>query len=235
MLIGHFAVAFAAKRAVPRVSLGVLVAATELIDLLWPLFLFAGWESVRIDPGNTAFTPLAFVHYPITHSLVGAAGWSILFGLLYWAFTRYAAGAVVVGLVAVSHWFLDALVHRPDLPLYPGSSPLIGLGLWNSVAGTVLLEGAMFLAAVWFYVSGTRPRDRVGRYALWSFVAFLLLIYVANLLGPPPPSVQAIAWAGLSLYLIPLWAGWFDRHRNVAGGETAGDRVDAPSPVDRIG
>lgn len=233
MLIGHFAVAFAAKRAVPRVSLGVLVAATELIDLLWPLFLFAGLESVRIDPGNTAVTPLAFVHYPITHSLVGASGWAILFGLLYWAVTRYAAGAVVVGLVTVSHWFLDALVHRPDLPLYPGSSTLVGLGLWNSVAGTVLVEGGMFLAGVWLYASGTRPRDRVGRYALWAFVAFLVLIYIGNLFGPPPPSVQAIAWAGMASYLLALWAEWFDRHRFVAPGDAVGDAVDALSTVDR--
>ena len=233
MLIGHFAVAFAAKRAVPRVSLGVLVAATELIDLLWPLFLFAGLESVRIDPGNTAVTPLAFVHYPITHSLVGASGWAILFGLLYWAVTRYAAGAVTVGLVTVSHWFLDAVVHRPDLPLYPGSSTLIGLGLWNSMAGTVLVEGGLFLAGVWLYTSGTRPRDGVGRYALWAFVAFLVLIYVGNLFGPPPPSVQAIAWVGLASYLIPFWAGWFDRHRVVTAGETDGNRVDAASAVDR--
>jgi len=233
LLIGHFAVAFAAKRAVPRVSLGVLVAATELIDLLWPLFLFAGLESVRIDPGNTAVTPLAFVHYPITHSLVGASGWAILFGLLYWAVTRYAAGAVVVGLVTVSHWFLDALVHRPDLPLYPGSSTLVGLGLWNSVAGTVLVEGGMFLAGVWLYASGTRPRDRVGRYALWAFVAFLVLIYIGNLFGPPPPSVQAIAWAGMASYLLALWAEWFDRHRFVAPGDAVGDAVDALSTVDR--
>ena len=233
MLIGHFAVAFAAKRAVPRVSLGVLVAATELIDLLWPLFLFAGLEEVRIDPGNTAVTPLAFVHYPITHSLVGATGWAILFGLLYWAVTRYKAGAVVVGLVTVSHWFLDALVHRPDLPLYPGSSTLVGLGLWNSVAGTILVEGGMFLAGVWLYTSGTQPRDRVGRYALWAFVAFLVLIYVGNLFGPPPPSVQAIAWAGLASYLLPLWAGWFDRHRAITAAKAVGSGVDTASAADR--
>jgi len=233
VLIGHFAVAFAAKRAVPRVSLGVLVAATELIDLLWPLFLFAGLEEVRIDPGNTAFTPLAFVHYPITHSLVGAAGWAILFGLLYWAVTRYVAGAVVVGLVTVSHWFLDALVHRPDLPLYPGSSTLVGLGLWNSVTGTVLVEGGMFVAGVWLYTSGTQARDRVGRYALWAFIAFLVLIYIGNLFGPPPPSVQAIAWVGLASYIIPLWAGWFDRHRVVTVAKAVGNDVDAASAADR--
>ena len=213
MFIGHYAVAFGAKRAAPRVSLGVLFAATSLLDLLWPIFLFLGWERVRIDPGNTAVTPLAFVYYPITHSLVGAAAWAVLFALLYWAFTRYAAGAAVVGLVTVSHWFLDALVHRPDLPVLSGSSLLIGLGLWNSAAGTVLVEGGIFTAGVWLYASRTGPRDAVGRYGFWILVGFLVLVYAANLLGPPPPSVDAVAYAGLAAWLLPFWAAWLDRHR----------------------
>ncbi len=97
MFIGHYAVALGVKRAVPRVSLGVLFAATSLVDLLWPIFLLLGWERVRIDPGNTAVTPLAFILYPITLSVVGAAAWAVLFALLYWAFTRYAVGSAVVG------------------------------------------------------------------------------------------------------------------------------------------
>jgi membrane-bound metal-dependent hydrolase YbcI (DUF457 family) len=213
MFIGHYAVAFAARRAAPRVSLGVLVTATSLLDLLWPVFLLLGWERVRIDPGNTAFTPLAFVHYPISHSLVAAAGWSVLCGLVYWGATRYRSGAVVVALVALSHWCLDAVAHRPDLPLYPGSRLRLGLGLWNSIPATLLLEGAMFAGAVWLYAAATRAKDAVGRYAFAGFVAFMVLTYAANLLGPPPPSWRAVAWVGLAAWLLPLWAQWFDRHR----------------------
>lgn len=213
MFIGHYAVAFAAKRAAPRVSLGVLVAATSLLDLLWPVFLLLGWEQVRVEPGNTAFTPLAFAHYPITHSLVAAAGWSMLFGRLYWGIARYAAGALIAALVAVSHWYLDAVVHRPDLPLAQGSSLRVGLGLWNSIPGTLLLEGALFAGGVWLYASATRARDAVGRVALWGLVGLMLLAYAGNVLGPPPPSWQAVAWVGMAGWIFPFRAEWFDRHR----------------------
>src|SRR5580704_6715491 len=100
------------------------------LDLLWPLFLLAGWEQVRIDPGNTAFTPLDFVSYPYSHSLAMSVVWGILFALLYWGATRYVAGAVVIGFGVVSHWILDFVTHRPDLPLYPGGTARVGLGLW---------------------------------------------------------------------------------------------------------
>ena len=215
MFIGHYAVAFAAKKAVPKVSLGMLMLATSFLDVLWPVFLLIGWEQVRIDPGNTAFVPLAFDHYPISHSLASATGWAALLAVIYWGYSRYMGGAVAVALVTVSHWFLDAVVHRPDLPLYPGPSPLIGLGLWNSIAGTLLLESAMFAMGVWLYVSTTSPRNKVGRYALWGFVGFVAVVYLANALGPPPPSPQAIAWAGLSSLILPFWAYWFDKHRQI--------------------
>jgi len=213
MFIGHYAVAFAAKRAAPKVSLGVLVAATSLLDLLWAMFLLLGWEQVRIAPGNTALTPLAFAHFPLSHSLLAAAGWSVLCGLFYWSATRYRTGAAVVALVALSHWYLDAVVHRPDLPLYPGSALELGLGLWNSIPASVLLEGAMFVGGVWLYAAATRATDAVGRYALLALVAFMALAYVGNLLGPPPPSWRAVAAVGLAAWLFPFWAEWFDRHR----------------------
>ncbi len=219
MFIGHYAVALGAKRSLPRVSLGILVAATSLVDLLWPVFLLIGWERVEIEPGNTALTPLNFVHYPITHSLVGAAGWALLFALAYWSFTRYLAGAIAVGAVTFSHWLLDLVVHRPDLPLYPGSGIKVGFGLWNSVPGAVILEGGMFLLGLWLYAAGTRPRDGIGRYAFWAFAGLLALIYVANIVGPPPPSARAVAWSALALWLLPFWAEWSDRHRiPLAGG-----------------
>ena len=213
MFIGHYAFAFAAKRAAPRVSLGVLVGAASLLDLLWPVFLLLGWEAVRIEPRNTASVPLAFVHYPLSHSLLAAAGWSALCGLVYWGSTRYGSGAAVVGLVALSHWYLDALVHRPDLPLYPGSPLKVGLGLWNSIPASVLLEGLLFAGGVWLYATGTRAKDALGRFLLIAFVGFMTLVYVASLLGPPPPGWRAVAWVGLAALLFPFWAEWFDRHR----------------------
>jgi hypothetical protein len=214
VFIGHFAVGLASKRIAPRASLGVLLAAPNLLDLLWPIFLLLGWEQVRIDPGNTAFTPLDFVSYPVSHSLLTSCGWGALFALLYWAVTRYVRGAVVVALSVVSHWVLDFVTHRPDMPLYPGG-PRVGLGLWNSVPGTIAVEVAMFAAGAWLYLSTTRARDRTGSYALWGFLAFALLTYVGNILSPPPPSARAIAVAALALWIVPLWGWWIDRHRDV--------------------
>ena len=215
MFIGHYAVGFAAKRAAPNASLGPLMAAPILLDLLWPIFLLAGWEHVRIDPGNTAFTPLAFDSYPISHSLIASIGWAALFGGLYWAFTRYRAGAVAIALGVVSHWVLDWVTHGPDLPLYPGG-PKVGLGLWDSIPGTLAVEFAMLAIALWLYVRTTQPRDRTGRYGFWAFVAFALIMYVGNLMSPPPPSTRALAWFALTGWIVPFWAGWFDAHRSAA-------------------
>ena len=213
MFIGHIAVGFASKRMAPKASLGALMAAPMTLDLLWPLFLVAGWEQVRIDPGNTAFTPLDFVSYPYTHSLAMSTVWAALFALIYWAVTRYIAGAWVIAGGVVSHWILDFVTHRPDLPLYPGGVSRFGLGLWNSVAGTIAMESVMFAAAVWIYASSTKTRDRVGTYGFWVFVAFMIVTYFANAFGSPPPSAEFLAKFSLGIWLIPLWAWWFDRHR----------------------
>lgn len=216
MFIGHLAVGFAAKRAAPRTTLGLLMAAPLLLDLIWPVFVLSGVERLEIEPGNTAFTPLAFVHYPFTHSFAAAAVWALAAAGVYWAAARYRKGALVIGLAVISHWFMDAIVHKPDLPLYPGSRVLAGLGLWNSITGTIVLEALLFTAGVWIYATATTAIDRTGRFAFWSFVAVAAAIYVAAASGgPPPPSPRAVAIVGLSAWLFPLWAGWFDRHREL--------------------
>jgi membrane-bound metal-dependent hydrolase YbcI (DUF457 family) len=170
---------------------------------------------VRIDPGNTAFTPLDFVSYPYSHSLAMAAVWAVLFGSVYWAITRYSAGAITVMVGVISHWVLDAVTHRPDLPLFPGGTARVGLGLWNSVPATLAVESLMFAAAVWLYASITQPRDRVGRYSFWAFVAVAGVSYISNAFGPPPPSAEFLARFSLGVWLFPLWAWWFDAHRTV--------------------
>ena len=215
MFIGHFAVALASKRAAPRVSLGVLVAAAQLADLVWPIFLLLGWERVRIAPGDTAFTALDFEHYPWTHSLMMAIVWGVAFALAYWTWRRDSRGAMVVGLVVVSHWVLDYVTHRPDLPLTPWSGTRLGLGLWNSVAATMIIESLIFIAGVWSYLAMTRARDRVGRWALWSFIIFLVAVYLSGPLtgNAAPPSPRAVAWAALALWITPVWGAWIDRHR----------------------
>lgn len=215
MFIGHYAVGLAARRLAPRTSLGTLFAAVQLPDLLWPLFLLAGWERVEIHPGDTAFTPLAFVHYPITHSLLGVLGWSLAAGLFYRGVTKNRRGALVVGLCVLSHWVLDLIVHRPDLPLVPGAGPLLGLGLWNAVVWTILLEAVMAGLGLWVYLRGTRARNRTGAWAFWGLMGLLVLIYAGNVFGPPPADVRSLAVFGLAGWLVPLWGYWVDRNRSV--------------------
>ena len=220
MFIGHFAVGFAAKRVAPRTSLGWLVAAPVLLDLLWPVFLLLGWERVTIAPGDTAFTPLRFDSYPITHSLVTAIMWGAVAAVIYFATSRYGTGAVVIFCAVVSHWLLDVVTHRPDLPLYPGG-PLVGLGLWSSVTGTVFVEAMLFTIGVAVYQHSTRALDGVGRWAWWGLVALLAVSFVMNTSGQAPPSVTAIAVVGLlggGVSVALAW--WADRHREALVGAT---------------
>jgi len=212
MFIGHNALAFAAKRVAPKTSLGILTAAVMLVDLIWPIFLLLGIEHMRIEPGATKFTPLDLYDYPWTHSLLMGMVWGIAFGLLYWAITRYGRGAIIVALCVVSHWILDLIVHRPDLPLWP-NGPKFGFGLWNSPAATLIIESSMYIAGVWIYLAGSKPRDRIGSIGFWSFVVLLYAIYLSTAFGPPPPNVRVVAFMGLSGWLLPFWAAWFDRHR----------------------
>jgi len=212
MLIGHVAVALGAKKAAPKTSLGTLLLAAQWPDLVWPLFLTLGWERVRIVPGITAVSPLDFTRYPFTHSLLADFGWALILAGVYLVFKKNRRGALLIGLCVMSHWGLDFLSHRPDLPLYPGSQ-LVGLGLWNSVAGTLLIEGGLFVAGVLIYSRATRAQDKIGEYSLKTFVGLLVLIYLASLMGSPPPSVAAVEWAGVFSWLFIAWAYWIDQHR----------------------
>lgn len=214
MFIGHFAVALAAKKAAPKTNLATLIAASQLVDLLWPVFLLLGWEHARIEPGNTVVTPLDFYDYPITHSLAGALGWSLLFAGLYYMRRKLSKEAVVVGLVVFSHWILDLLTHRPDLPLLGNDSMKFGLGLWNSFAGTMLVEFGLFGIGAFLYMKATTAVNRTGTVALVSLLVFLVVMHLGNLFGPPPPNVQMIAVAGNAMWLFVLWGWWIEKNRN---------------------
>jgi membrane-bound metal-dependent hydrolase YbcI (DUF457 family) len=214
VFIGHFAVGFAGKRAAPKASLQMLLFAALLADVLWPILVAAGVERVRIAPGDTAYTPLEFISYPWSHSLLMQCVWGLLLGLLYRTRTASGRAGLVVGLLVVSHWVLDWISHRADMPLYPGG-PKLGLGLWNSVAGTMIVEIAMFAAGVYLYSTATRAQDRRGKWALWALVAFLLVSYIADsLTAAPPPSVKFIWISALvATGVVLLWATWIDHHR----------------------
>jgi membrane-bound metal-dependent hydrolase YbcI (DUF457 family) len=213
MFLGHFAVAFGSKRFAPRTNMAALTAAPLFADMLWPIFLLLGWEKVRIDPGNTRFTPLDLYWFPWSHSLVMLIAWATAFAGIYYAVTRYRVGAIVIWIGVVSHWLLDWITHRPDMPLYPGGARY-GLGLWNSIPGTMIVELSMFAVGIWLYLRTTRAKDRIGTYALLAYLALLLLSYIGDRFGAPPSGTGDLAWSGIIAEAILLpWAWWFDHHR----------------------
>ena len=213
MFIGHFGAGLAAKKIDKKPSLGTMFLAAQFVDLLWPIFVILGIEKVKIDPGNTAFTPLDFISYPYSHSLLSVLIWAILFGLIYYLIKKNLKGSILLGALVLSHWVLDFIVHRPDLPLVPWSDFKVGLGLWNSVIFALVVELAIFTEGVNLYIKATKAKNKKGSIGFWSLIALLLVIYFMNVFGPPPPSVDAIGYAGLSMWLLVAWAYWIDRNR----------------------
>jgi hypothetical protein len=227
MFIGHFAVGFAAKKAAPRTSLAVLIGAALWPDVVWSVCLLTGWERVRVDPGNTAATPLAFDSFPISHSLVADLGWATLLAAAYYAATKCRSGSVWVWLAVMSHWLLDTLSHRPDVPVLVSGGTRVGLGLWNSIPATLVVEGGLFATAVGLYATTFHAIDRAGKYGLWTLVVVLASLYMASVVGPPPPNVKAVAVGDLAGIVFVAWAWWLDRHRV----QKARDRNIAPTEI----
>jgi hypothetical protein len=211
MFVGHLAVAMAAKRTAPEVNLGWLMAGVTALDLIWPVFVLAGLEHVRIVPGATAFTPLVFDAYPWSHSLVMAVVWGVVLALLGRWRTAVPVSGLLVALV-VSHWVLDFASHAPDMPLWPGaSSPKFGLGLWNSIPLTLIVEGAIWVIGIALYLRVPGRRTVGAAIALWSFIAVCTLMWASGPWGPVPPSERALGWFGLIGWLIVPWAAAADR------------------------
>jgi hypothetical protein len=213
MFIGHFAVGFAAKRVAPRASLPVLLAAPQVLDILWPIFNLCGIERAHIQVGATAASPLVLEYMPYSHGLFAALGWSVLFGLGYAAIKRDVRTAIVLGLCVMSHWVLDWIAHAPDMPILHGDGPRYGLGMWNSIPATLAVEGAMLLVGALLYASVTRPRDRIGSIGLWTLVAVLAAMHVGAIFGPPPPSTNALFAVAIAAYSLLGVAWWIERHR----------------------
>ena len=215
MFIGHFAVGMAGKRVAPKVSLPVLFLAALFADMLWPILVAARVETVRIAPGDTKYTPLEFVSYPWSHSLLMLIVWGALLGLVYRLYTGDGRGGLLVGALVVSHWVLDWVTHRADMPLYPGG-PKFGLGLWNHPTANMIVEVVLFGIGVAIYEGTTKGKDKAGQYSFWLMILLLVVGYAWGSGGAPPPSIKAL-W---STALIAIAAGlalsaYVDRHRTL--------------------
>lgn len=213
MFLGHYAMAFGAKKVKQSPSLGTMFFATQFIDLLWPVFLLLGIEVVEIKPGVSAFNPLEFVYYPFTHSLAGVLFWAVLFAGVYFLITKNKRGAYISGGLVLSHWLLDLFSHIPDLPLAPGMEAKYGLGLWNSVPLTIAVEGTIFAVGVYLYTKSTKAKNKAGTWGYYSLVGFFVLIYIMSIFGPPPENSTQIAYSAFALYPIVIWAYWVDKGR----------------------
>ncbi|HWA33956.1 MAG TPA: metal-dependent hydrolase [Cyclobacteriaceae bacterium] len=208
MFIGHYALGLGSKKFNAAPSLAMMFIAVQLLDLLWPIFTLLGIESFTIDPGNTALTPLNFTSYPWSHSLLMSIVWGIVLGGIYYLFTKNRPGSLLLALLVISHWLLDFITHRPDLQLSPFSETRVGLGLWNHPVLEPVIEFGMFFAGAIIYWNAAKPKRRVG---YWMLIGFFVLFHIANLMGPPPPSVEAVSWSANLLWIFVGWAWWVER------------------------
>ena len=217
MFLGHYGVAFGLKRAEPKLSLGTLFVAVQLPDLLWGIFVLLGWEHARIVPGYTAITPLEFLSYPISHSLVGTVSWGIVAAALYYSWptrdtSRHWQAAAIVGLAVVSHYPLDVLVHVADLPLLGSDSTKLGLSLWNNPTATLVAEALVFGGGLALYVARGSNRHPVRPVRILIVVLLLTGTYLASVYGPPPPNMTVVAVSDI-VFILAMGAlgGWADR------------------------
>lgn len=186
MFLGHYGLAFAAKKVAPRVSLPALFVAVQFVDILWPFLLLSGIEKVNIDPSASAVTPFEFVHYPFTHSLLMGIVWGLVLGFFYWLSQRDMKGAWVIGLAVLSHWFLDLVVHVPDLPLTPFGETKVGFGLWESMPLTLLVEAVIFFGGIYIYIKNSKPANARQKWSLGILIGFFTVGNLYNMFGPPP-------------------------------------------------
>lgn len=213
MFIGHFAMGLAAKKADPKINLGFLFIGCQLLDLIWPVLVLAGIETVSVDYSATQVTPFNFSHYPYSHSLVATLIYSLIGALIFSKLFKSIKSGIVFGLIIASHWLLDFITHRPDLPLL-NDSYKVGLSLWNSLTGTLVIEILLFIIGVALYLQAVAFNAKKKKIIFWSMIVFLLLMYFGNIAGPKPP-IEApsglIAGPALAMWLIVLWGYFADK------------------------
>jgi hypothetical protein len=214
MLAGHFAAGLAVKRLEPAISLGTLVLASMLADLLWCIFMIAGIEHVQFRPGMGAANYFAASDIAISHSLLMDGLWGGLLAAGYFLIRRYRRGAWILFGAVLSHWVLDWISHGQDMQLAPGTHRYFGLGLWRSIPAAVIVEGGFWVFAVIVYAHGTCHRTRAGLCGYWSVVAVLTLAWYNNLAGPPPRDPRTAPIVSFVFFSLTVaWAYWM----NVSG------------------
>jgi len=219
MFVGHLALGLVAKRIEPKISLGAWMLAVLLVDLLCFTFLIAGIEHFDVEPevARNSFVAISFVRnvfFAYSHSMLMNVIWAALFAAAYFLRRRYPRGTWLLFAAVLSHWPLDFIAHNPDMPLAPGASAVYGLGLWNSIPATLILEGGFWLLAIILYVRATHPKKRTAHYAFWPVIAFLTLLWYGNIKRGIDPNPVRAGINGLIFFsLVVAWAYWMNRLR----------------------
>ena len=219
MFVGHYGIGLALKKVEPRLSLGLLIFGAIMLDILFGLFLLSGIEHAKIVPGATVVSPFEFYDYPYSHSALGAFMWATAGYLAYWLWpkgdrTQRKRPAFIFAIAIFSHFILDVISHTPDMTISGNNSPVLGLSLWNSLAATMIVEFGILFIGIYLYRSATYSVSSTGKYGFALMILILLVLYIGNIFGPPPPDMKAVAvtmTAG-QLALVAL-AFWVDRNR----------------------
>lgn len=214
MFVGHLAVGLAGKRMEPKISFGTWILAAVLADLIVFPLLIGGVERFQAVPGVTVNRMAGEI--PYSHSLLMDAVWAGLFAGVYFLWRRYPRGAWLLFAAVLSHWVLDFVSHRPDMLLAPGTQAVFGLGLWNSIPATLVVEGGLWLLAIIFYVRATKPKNRAGTYIFWIGVVLFTLAWYGNITTGMDPNPVRAGISGLIFFtLIVAGAYWINRLRPV--------------------
>jgi membrane-bound metal-dependent hydrolase YbcI (DUF457 family) len=215
MFIGHYGLALASKKS-RTIQLGTAILAAQFLDLLWPVFTLLGWEKFSIEPGNTKITPINFESYPYTHSMLGSIVMALLFAAVYYVIKKDSRNAAIYALLVFSHWVLDYITHRPDLPLTYTSTEKVGLGLWNYPAPAIFTECLIYVTGIFLFLKNTKALNKKGNILSWILISLLAIFYVMNLISPPPPSTDAVSYSALLLWLFVFIGYWIDKNRTSA-------------------
>lgn len=219
MFVGHYGVAFLAKAKAKELPLWQLFIAVQLVDVVWAPLVLLGIERARIVPGITKSLPLDLYYMPYTHSLIAACVWSTVVFLAYRALrpSGRRVAALVLGLAVFSHWVLDLLVHRPDLPLWDDTYK-VGLGLWNYPLAAFLVEGGLLISGLVLYLRSSVAVAPGGAYGGWLFAVVLLITQAFVVIVQPLPSTTFAAVLFLASYVgLAATVHWVEPMRRAKG------------------
>ncbi|HEX6732757.1 MAG TPA: hypothetical protein VF074_22245 [Pyrinomonadaceae bacterium] len=214
MHVGHFAAGMIARHFDTKISLGTFILAAMLADFLWCVFMLAGAEQVQFKTVPGAANYFEPLNIAWSHSLVMDVIWATLFAAAYFLWRRNTSAAGLLFVIVLSHWPLDVIAHRPDMPLAPVVESQFGLGLWTNIPATIIVEGGLWLLGVILYIRTTKSKRRFGPYVFWGVVLLLTLLWYNNIAGPPPPDPRIAPLFSLVYFsLVVAWAYWMNRLR----------------------